>query len=543
MTSSEDSTTQAHYVVIGGGTSGLVVANRLTENPDVHVLVLEAGVNRDDDPRVQDWAALSPYFKKFYTLSPPPDSETLEHLGIDWINEDYRGTTGPIQVSLPGVVQSPLCKAWIDSFRGFGKLTTEVDPFSGNSTGAYSNAATVDIATKTRSYAGSAYGIPALQRPNFHLITDATAHKILFKESSDGLIATSVLASVQGEIKQFTATKEVILAAEVFNTPKLLELSGIGDEDLLKKLNIPVVISNCGVGENMQDHLMTGVSFEVVDGVTTGDPLLRQEPQALELAQKLYTENKAGPFTIGGVQSHAFMPILEYSDAEGRQKQAELLTSILQKYPPKPQDVDHFEAVRSIIESPGECSAAWLMFLAQTNLHEGGKSFVGSDLQPENFASLGCCQSHPFSRGSTNLASSNVDDLPTIDPRFLSHPADLEILARHGQTLETLRQTKELSAFFKPDGKRNHPDSFHIHTLEGAKKYVLDTAVTAYHTCGTAAMLPKEKGGVVNDKLIVHGTNNLRVVDASIFPLIPRRNIQSSVYAVAEKAADIIKGI
>ncbi|THV55378.1 hypothetical protein BGAL_0009g00280 [Botrytis galanthina] len=102
-----------------------------------------------------DWAALSPYYKKFYTLSPPPDSETLEHLGIDWINEDYRGTSGPIQVSFPGVVQNPLCKAWIDSFRGFGKLTTG-DPFSGNSTGAYSNAATVDIATKTRSYAGSA---------------------------------------------------------------------------------------------------------------------------------------------------------------------------------------------------------------------------------------------------------------------------------------------------------------------------------------------------------------------------------------------------
>ncbi|KAF7894156.1 hypothetical protein EAF00_007670 [Botryotinia globosa] len=292
----------------------------------------------------------------------------------------------------------------------------------------------------------------------------------------------------------------------------------------------------------MQDHLMTGVSFEVVDRVTTGDPLLRQEPQALELAQKLYTENKAGPFTIDGVQSHAFMPILEYSDAEGRQKQAELLTSILQKYPPKPQDVDYFEAVRSIIESPGEFSAAWLMFLAQINPHEGGKSFVGSDLQPENFDSLGCCQSHPFSRGSTHIASSKVDDLPTIDPRFLSHPADLEILARPVQTLETLRQTKELSAFFKPDGKRNHLDSFHIHTLEGAKKYVLDTAVTASHTCGTAAMLPKEKGGVVNDKLIVHGTNNLRVVDASISPLIPRGNIQSSVYAVAEKAADIIKG-
>lgn len=399
----------------------------------------------------------------------------------------------------------------------------------------------MDITTKTRSYAASAYGIPALKRPNFHLVTGATVHKILFENTSSGVTATGVLVSVQGEMKKFSATKEVILAAGVFNTPKILELSGIGDENLLKKHGIPVVLNNPGVGENMQDHLMTGVSFEVIDGVITGDPLMRQEPEALVLAQKLYAEHKAGPFTIGGMQSHAFMPVLEFSDDEGRKRQTELLTSLLEKNPPKPEDKEYFDIVRSIIETPGECSAAWLMFLAQANLHESGKSFVGSKLMPENFASLACCQSHPFSRGSSHISSANVDDKPAIDPRFLSHPADLEIYARHIQSLETLRQTEGLSAFFKPDGKRNHPDSFNIHTLEGAKKYVLDTAMTTYHTCGTAAMLPKEKGGVVDEKLTVYGTNNLRVVDSSIFPLIPRGNILSSVYAVAEKAADIIK--
>lgn len=75
-----------------------------------------------------------------------------------------------------------------------------------------------------------------------------------------------------------------------------------------------------------------------------------------------------------------------------------------------------------------------------------------------------------------------------------------------------------------------------------AKKYLIDTAGTSYHTCGTAAMLPKDKGGVVDEKLMVYGTGNLRIVDASIFPVIPRGNIQSTVYAVAERAADIIKG-
>ncbi|KAG4219982.1 hypothetical protein PC116_g31539 [Phytophthora cactorum] len=116
-------------------------------------------------------------------------------------------------------------------------------------------------------------------------------------------------------------------------------------------------------------------------------------------------------------------------------------------------------------------------------------------------------------------------------------------MARALQALDTqLRPSAQLAPFFKPNGKRNHPDAFNVKDLEGAKKYVIDTVTTAYHSCGSAAMLPKEKGGVVDPKLIVYGTENIRIVDASIFPLIPRGNIMSSVYAVAEKAADIIKG-
>ena len=99
-----------------------------------------------------------------------------------------------------------------------------------------------------------------------------------------------------------------------------------------------------------------------------------------------------------------------------------------------------------------------------------------------------------------------------------------------------------MSAFLKPDGRRNHPDTFRLADLADAKHYVLDTATSAYHGCGTAAMQPREKGGVVDPKLVVYGTENIRVVDASVFPLIPRGNILSSVYAVAEKAAEIIKG-
>lgn len=411
------------------------------------------------------------------------------------------------------------------------------DPFSGNSLGAYSNAATVDPESKTRSYAGSAFGIPAQQKPNVQIITEAQVQKILFSKTDSGAVrATGLQVVVDGKTQEFTAGKEVILAAGVFNTPKLLEISGVGNKEVLQQHDIPVIIDLPGVGENLQDHLMTGISYEVVEGVVTGDPLLRQEPEALATAQKLYFEHKAGPFTMGGIQSHAFMPT---SDA------TEILNAHVRQ-PQRSEEQKQLDALRGILERPDATSGAWLMFLAQANLHQSsdgsGSSFVGSKLHPENFASLGCIQAHPFSRGSSHITSADASAPPTIDPRYFSHPADLEFFARHVRDLNTrLRVTEPLAKYLKPDGKRNHPDAFHVDDLEGAKKYALDTATSAYHQCGTAAMLPREQGGVVSPELVVYGTENLRVVDASIFPLIPRGNIMSSVYAVAEKAADIIK--
>ncbi|KAK6217967.1 putative NRPS-like protein biosynthetic cluster [Pestalotiopsis sp. IQ-011] len=585
------------FVIVGGGTAGLVVASRLSEDPSVNVLVLEAGQDLTADPRVNipglfitllgseadwqfktvaqpglknrliqqprgkalggssaingttfvaparteinawaelgnpgwDWEGLAPYYKKFYTLVPPSDEETLKHLGLDWIDDEYRGTDGPIKVSFPGVKENPLVKAWIDAFRGMDKVTTG-DPFSGKSTGGYSNAASIDPETKTRSYVATAYSLKG--RPNVRIVTGVQVNKILFDQSKpDSVVASGVEAVVDGKQETFTAAKEVILAAGALATPKLLELSGVGNPDVLAKYDIPVVLDLPGVGENLQDHLMTGISYEVADGVITGDPLMRQEPEALAMAQKLYFEHKVGPLAAGGVQSYAFMP-LQGEDANYDQLLAK-----------STEDAAHVDLVRSIVDRKDEShSSSWFMFLAQANLHEGSESFVGTQLLDGNYASLGCSQTHPFSRGSAHIASADPEAKPEIDPRYFSHPADLEIMARHVQALDKLRHAPELKSFFKEDGRRNHPDAFEVASLEGAKKYVLDTATTTYHACGTAAMLPKEKNGVVDPQLLVYGTKNVRVVDASLFPLIVRGNIMSSVYAVAEKAADVIKG-
>ncbi|OOO07501.1 glucose-methanol-choline oxidoreductase [Aspergillus oryzae] len=377
---------EADYVIVGGGTSGIVLAARLSEDDSKSVIIREAGRNLADDFRVQTpalwttllgseadwqlitapqtelrnrlhrslqaeihawsklsatdwtWEKLSPYYKKSYTLQ-LPDEGTREHIGLSWVDQNVNGDSGPINISFPAVLQDPLSKAWVDTFKGIGYSLT-ADPFSGNSIAGYSNLATVDYKTKTRSYAATG---------------DA------------GVTATGVKAILQGELSTIKAKKEVILTAGALNTPKLLELSGIGNKAILDQFNIPVVVENPNVDENIQDYLMSRISSEA-------------------------------------------------------------------------------------------------------NLHQRGKSFVGQELLPGNFLSLGLELSLPFSRGSVHIASADPNVPPTIDPR-----------------LERLHKADPLAQF------------------------------------------------------LVYGVTNLRVCDASVFALVPPANIMSTVYAVAERAADIIK--
>ena len=484
-----------------------------------------------------NWATMMPYYRKFHTLT-IPSKETCEHLGIDWIDGEVRGTTGPIQASFQGVVQDPLSQAWVKTFRNLD-YDLKGDPFSGEAMGGYSSPITVDPESKTRSYAANTYFVAASKRPNLHVVTGALVNKVLLDTKNDLAVATGVSVTVQGNNDLVAARKEVILAAGAFQTPKLLELSGIGSKAILQSHNIPILVDNPNVGENLQDHLMTGISFEVKDGIFTGDGLMRQEPEVLQGAMQMYSTARAGPLCAGGIGSYAFMPIVDFIAEGGRADLKKLLT----KFPPDTEDEMHYAFVRSILENASSASGALFMFPAQVNLHNNpeAKDFL-QDLLPGNYVSLGAALLHPFSRGNVHIASADATQAPKIDPKYLSHPLDVEVLARHLRMLETLAESQPFVSLLKPDGRRNHATA-HVKDLANAKEYVKTTVISNNHPACTCAMMPKEKGGVVNERLLVHGTRNLRIVDASIMPTIPRGNIQSSVYAVAERAADLIKGV
>lgn len=485
------------------------------------------------------WKDLAPYYRKFHTFTVPPEP-LRHHLGLEYVDEKIRGTTGPVHVSFSDSAEDPLPNAWFKTFQtlGFG---LDGDPFSGQVTGGYNSPGTIHPVTKERSYSAVAYYQPASQRSNLHLLTGANVHEIILEktDASGDVAATGVKFTRDEKEITIRAWKEVIVAAGAFQSPKLLELSGIGSADLLGSLGIDIIIDIPGVGENLQDHLMTGFSFEVKDGVETIDDLARNDPAAMEAAMGAYMADKTGPFTTPGVKSVAFMPFVNIIDTDNEIK----LKDSLGESHATASDSMLNSFIASLNKASDEGSAMLYTYPAQGNFEAGGGANpkdITKAIMPGNFITIGVCLLQPMSKGTVHLSSANPQQESSIDPQYLSKELDVEIFARHLQYLRTLVKTEPLASLLKPDGKRSSPD-IDLKDLDAVKEFVRTTAISNWHPVGTCAMLPKEKGGVVSEKLVVHGTKNLRVVDASIFPIITRGNPISSVYAVAEKAADLIK--
>lgn len=484
------------------------------------------------------WKDLAPYYRKFHTFTVPPEA-LRHHLGLEYVDEKIRGTSGPVQVSFPDSAEDPLPNAWFKTFQALG-FGLDGDPFSGQATGGYNSPGTIHPVTKERSYSAVAYYQPANKRSNLHLVTGAYVHKIILeKPDASGVVAATGVKFTREEKEVVVrARKEVVVAAGAFQSPKLLELSGIGSAGFLGSLGIDTIVDNPGVGENLQDHLMTGFSFEVRDGVKTIDDLARHDPAALQAAMGAYMANKSGPLANPGVNSIAFMPFVNIVDTD----EVKLKMSVERGHA-KSSDLTLNDFIGPLSKSSDEGSAMLFTYPAQGNFEAGGGANpqdITKAIMPGDFITIGVCLLQPISKGSVHLTSANPQHKPSIDPQYLIKGIDVEIFARHLQYLPTLVQTQPLASLLKPNGKRSSPDT-DLKDLDAVKEFVQNTAISNWHPVGTCAMLPKEKGGVVNEKLVVHGTKKLRVVDASIFPIITRGNPISSVYAVAEKAADLIK--
>ncbi|KAI8317246.1 hypothetical protein K4K59_010003 [Colletotrichum sp. SAR11_240] len=555
------------YVVIGGGLSGLVVANRLSENSDATVLVIEAGdllqftsdrregrviipgyIGRTPpsgygqdvltapqtflDGKTRDinqgkvvgggsvvngmcwtrgaaadfdaweelgndgwgWDGLLPYFKKVEKYTTNVGQGIRDEFNIK-PNMSLHGTDGPINVAYPEHIYNTSSSV-LQGLAEVG-IHTSNDVNSGDPTGAMIVASSMSPTNQTRSDARTGYFDTANARSNFHVVTGHMATRLivglpgsLTNQESRRIIGVELSSGLSGINRTVTANKEVILAAGAIQSPVLLQVSGIGPRQVLESLNISTQIDLPGVGNNFQDHPMARFPYDC-------------------------------PLTTPLINTVAF-PALKHHADEWRTLLAHS----------KNQSFDFLP-----LDTPSAVVAGYAKQKALLLNHLAREDVGAYELLAASWGQISIANQKPLSRGTVRPSSSSVYDAPVVDPRYCADPLDCKIIRLGLQLTQKLMATDAMKPLLPVvDAKYNSTDERELMT---ALKPLVGTE---YHPSGTTSMLPKDLGGVVDSELMVYGTCNLRIVDAGIMPMIPGGHIQAAVYAVAEKAADIIKG-
>lgn len=588
------------FILVGGGSAACLIASRLSQQlPTCRILVLEAGQHLPNDPKILT-PGLSPslqgdpkYDWQYITAPEPglnnrrvkhprgkvvggtsainshsvvfPNREWQDRIAEEllpeadreeWMAERMKDHyarwqnegSGPrkengdcfedrVQTSFPRNFDA-LQSNWIKAFEELGHETCSTG-FVKSSSGALTITNALDSSKAERSHAGIALMDPALKRGNVSLRTGVKVDRIDFDRESidEGMLhARGVYYSHEGE-EHFVSGREIIVSAGVFESPALLERSGVGSRQILEAANIPLRYELAGVGENLQDHLNCSLSAEVQDHIPTFDNAIR-DPEDRKATLTDYEQNRKGRYAEGPAYSFAFTP-LQLLETESETQ--ELIKMVKDEVRKEDDSIlqAQYSLIQKAVESPVEASAT--SFLLRSQRNRDIERYPGEPTMVDgNFVTVVAMLAHPFSRGSCHINPDPAQH-PDIQFNYLSHPLDREIFARHLRLIERLFQKPTFTAMRKPDGRRvprSHPHP--ITSIEEAKELLPINSATNYHPCGTCSMMKEELGGVVDGKLRVYGTANVRICDASVLPIIPRGNILAAVYGWAEKAAEII---
>ncbi|CAG7852255.1 SubName: Full=Related to Glucose oxidase {ECO:0000313/EMBL:CCA74335.1} [Serendipita indica DSM 11827] len=441
---------------------------------------------------------------KSETFTPPSDA--IQATGNIHYVASSHGSSGPIHATYPAYMPEVLGR-WTDTLANVG-IHTSSDPSGGDNTGAFVTTSTINPTNWTRSYSKTAY-IDPFYRPNLHILTEAPVTRLIFSDTK----ATAV--EYGQDRKTVNVGKEVIVSGGPIGSPAMLMRSGVGPKDVLDAAGVTTVVELPGVGQHLQDHLASAVTFTTNVETAGSVHANTQDPRATTPEFLSYVNDAIAYVTASELIGDASI----FSNELAGQ-----IDSAAAQVPSSDSSViAGFKAV----------------YQASTRLltTSSGQVEILLSLTGNGIIAVQAAVQRPFSQGRLYINSSNPFDPPVIDPHYMANPADLTLLREGLKIARSIGQTEPLNASITGE----QSPGANITSDADWDAWILNDFHTEYHPGCSCSMLPKDQGGVVDAHLKVYGLDNVRVVDSSVFPIEFAAHMMAPTYGLAEQAADIIK--